>query len=147
MLKAVAISKTAIPKLIFFPNTFERLYDVSHMIASRNYSSARAHKNVFLTILNRTGLRTGLYSLESFSIPEKVYLRQHAYIRRSGSVQGPFGVRAGSVRGPFGVRSGSVRGPRGVRAGSVRGPFGICLRGVRGPFGLHSGSETAAAEK
>ena len=86
-------------------------------------------------------------SLESFSIPEKVYPRQHAYIRRSGSVRGPFGVRAGSVRGLFGVRSGSARGPRGVRSGSVPDPFEGRAGFVRGPFGNRSESETAAAEK
>ena len=59
-------------------------------------------------------------SLESFSIPEKVYLRQHAYIRRSGSVRGPFRIRAGSVRGPFGVRAGFVRGPFGLHSGQFR---------------------------
>ena len=77
-------------------------------------------------------------SLESFSIPEKVYLRQHAYIRRSGSVQGSRGVRSGSVWDPFELRAGSARGPCGIRSGSVRNPFEGRAGFVRDAFGIRN---------
>ena len=40
-------------------------------------------------------------------------------------------MRSGSAQGPFGVRSGSVRGLHEVRSRSARGSFGVCSGSVR----------------